>query len=348
MRAVRFIAPIAIAAVLLSSSQGAQTIAAETSDVVQLGRYHVDPAKVFVAGISSGGAFAVQMHVAHSATFRGAAIYAGGVYYCAHDSIQIALADCGGNGLYASRLRKSEAYLDLDSKLGRIDPEANLAGHPVYLWSGTHDTVVNPKAMDDLQSEYEHYGARPIRFDARFPAEHGWESPDGRLRCGTLREPYMIVCDRGSRPYDSEHAWLTMFLGRLAPRNNGRLRGRLLQFDQTEFGASAANSMDKTGWIFVPRSCARGDRCALVVAFHGCKQTQSDIGNTFAKESGINPWADRNHLIVLYPYAMHSSAAPRNPKGCWDWWGYSGAGYALKSGAQITVVFGMVRRLMRG
>ena len=51
--------------------------------VVKLPRYQVDPAKIFVAGISSGGFAAVQMHVAHSSTFKGSAVYAGGVYWCA-------------------------------------------------------------------------------------------------------------------------------------------------------------------------------------------------------------------------------------------------------------------------
>ena len=37
--------------------------------VIQLPRFRIDPAKVFVAGISAGGFGAVQMHVAHSSTF---------------------------------------------------------------------------------------------------------------------------------------------------------------------------------------------------------------------------------------------------------------------------------------
>src|ERR1700686_3736111 len=56
--------------------------------------YEVDRDKVFVAGISSGGFFGVQMHVAFSRTFKGAAIYAGGVYHCENDSVLTALFDC--------------------------------------------------------------------------------------------------------------------------------------------------------------------------------------------------------------------------------------------------------------
>ncbi|HTX02090.1 MAG TPA: PHB depolymerase family esterase, partial [Candidatus Acidoferrales bacterium] len=255
---------------------------AQAAGIASLRSFRIDPSKVFVAGISSGGFFAVQMQIAHSATFKGAAVYAGGVYYCAQNSVAIALAACGGEGLYASTLTESEAYLNLESSLGNIDDKSNLAGHPVYLWSGTGDTVVNPKEMDDLQTEYENYGAKPIVFDNTYPAEHGWESPNGTLACGTLGEPYMIACDSGSKVYDSEKTWLQMFLGRLNPRNDGTLSGELQQFNQTEFGAAASNSMDTTGWVYVPRSCAQGRNCSLIVAFHGCLQTQADIGNTYA------------------------------------------------------------------
>ena len=34
-----------------------------------------------------------------------------------------------------------------------------------------------------------------------------------------------------------------------------------------------------------------------------------------------------------------------NPKGCWDWWGYTGAGYHTRTGAQIEAVGNMLERL---
>ena len=85
------------------SASAQPTVLAATSAkpaVVKLQSYQIDPAKVFVAGISSGGFAAVQMHVAHSATFKGAAIYAGGVYWCAGTGgAATALANCGGQTL---------------------------------------------------------------------------------------------------------------------------------------------------------------------------------------------------------------------------------------------------------
>lgn len=316
----------------------------------RLGSYRVSPKKIFVAGISSGGFFAVQMHAAHSTVFKGAAIYAGGVYHCAQDSVELALADCGGetvNGqaLYMSTLAQSETYLDQQSALGTIDPETNLRGQPVYLWSGTNDSVVNPKEMADLDTEYRRYGAN-VRFDNAFPANHGWESPTGEVACGTAASPYMIECNAGAQPYDSENTWLSLLFGKLKPRNSGTLRGRLVKFDQTEFGAAAGNSMDTTGYVYVPASCASGATCGFVVAFHGCLQGQAQIGDKFVTESGINEWADTNAIVVLYPYAVEAPGpTPYNPNGCWDWWGYDDANYSLKSGTQIGIVYKMVQRV---
>jgi len=130
-------------------------------------------------------------------------------------------------------------------------------------------------------------------------------------------------------------------------RNNGTLDGTLIHFDQTAFGASASNSMDTNGYVFVPKGCANGHSCGLVVAFHGCLQTQADIGTKFITEAGINAWADSNDIVVLYPFAVQStSATAYNPNGCWDWWGYDDPNYALKSGTQISIVYKMVQRVM--
>jgi len=339
------------------SSKSAALASATTgrSAVVRLQRYQIDPAKVFVAGISSGGFAAVQMHVAHSSTFKGAAVYAGGVYWCSGaGGAATALANCGGLTLptnqasYNSTLAASEAYLDLQSSLGTIDPASNLRGQPVYLWSGTQDTVVNPLEMADLNAEYQRLGAN-VRFDNGYPAAHGWESPDGELQCVTLGSPYMVSCSTNGVAYDSVKTWLAMFLGPLKPRNNGKLSGTLSAFDQAEFGATPNLSMSPTGSVFVPKSCAQGQTCGLILAMHGCLQEASLIGDRWVEEAGINEWADSNKLVVVYPDTIASSApGPTNPNACFDWWGYSNQydpNYALKSGLQMTVLYAMVQRV---
>jgi poly(3-hydroxybutyrate) depolymerase len=81
------------------------------------------------------------------------------------------------------------------------------------------------------------------------------------------------------------------------------------------------------------------------VALHGCRMSVEQIGERFVREAGYNRWADTNRLIVLYPQAIARYWGVYNPRGCWDWWGYTGSRYATKEGAQIRAVMGMVERL---
>ena len=101
-------------------------------------------------------------------------------------------------------------------------------------------------------------------------------------------------------------------------------------------------SMADSGFVYVPKDCAAGARCRVHVAFHGCRQGIGFIGRSFARQAGYNRWADANRIVVLYPQAEKSLFWPLNPRGCWDWWGYSGADYAARSGAQISAVHRML------
>src|SRR4051812_42884944 len=69
------------------------------------------------------------------------------------------------------------------------------------------------------------------------------------------------------------------------------------------------------------------------------------FGTTFVRHAGYDQWADTNDIVVLYPQA---TASPRNPNGCWDWWGYDDPDYALKRGRQMAAVKGMVDRITSG
>jgi len=38
---------------------------------------------------------------------------------------------------------------------------------------------------------------------------------------------------------------------------------------------------------------------------------------------------------------------PFNPQGCWDWFGYTGANYATKSGLQMMAIKSMISALAK-
>ncbi|CAN0625581.1 protein of unknown function [Burkholderia multivorans] len=42
---------------------------------------------------------------------------------------------------------------------------------------------------------------------------------------------------------------------------------------------------------------------------------------------------------------VDASAVPYNPQACWDWFGYTGQNYALKTAAQVVAVNAMIGRL---
>jgi chitodextrinase len=310
-----------------------------------LSAYNVDPNAVTVAGISSGGFMAVQLQVAFSKRIFGTAVFAGGPYYCAQDSSNIAQGYCeSGNGIPLQTLID---YTNRQASNSTIDPTSNIANKPIYMFSGTNDTTVHQAVMNTLQQYYENYtSSNNITYIHDSPAAHGWVSPDGPNSCNSAFIPYINNCG-----IDAEQTFLTMFYGSLKSKNTGTLGGSFIQFDQNAFVSNSnANSysMDSTGWLFVPTNCANGQPCRLVVALHGCLQYQGIVQRQFVQKSGINEWADTNSIIVLYPQTISSSSSPPNQFGCWDWWGYTGSDYALKSGPQMKAIMAMVSQITSG
>ena len=84
-----------------------------------------------------------------------------------------------------------------------------------------------------------------------------------------------------------------------------------------------------------------------MIAFHGCLQTVDDVNDAFYGHAGYNPWAEANGVVVIYPQAIKSDISPYNPNGCFDWWGYTGSNYALKSAPQMETFRNMLHSLTR-
>jgi hypothetical protein len=325
------------------------------NQVRKLGTYSIQSDRIFVAGISSGGAMAVQLQVAYSETFKGGAIYAGLPYYCAQDNLG-GVSTCSLT-IPAIDVTALVKVTKSWAQRGLIDPVQNLRDRPIYLWSGLFDTIVNQSAMNALQSYYRDLGANVFHYDRDFAAGHGWESPYGPIQCGLASTPFINMCyDQNEVPppfdwlpqvYDSEEVWLSQLVGPLKPKNDGTLRGSVLSFDQGEFatsGIAGRISMAGKGYVFVPKDCANGATCSLIVALHGCLQHYGAIGPPFINDSGINQWADTNNIVVLYPQTIASSN--NLGTGCWDWWGYlNDPDYAQKSGPQMKALYSMVLRV---
>jgi poly(3-hydroxybutyrate) depolymerase len=317
----------------------AATATAPAHAAAALKAYNADPSTLTVSGISSGAYFAVQMQVAFSSKVKGAAIFAGGPYYCAQGSVYNGTGYCmSGSGIPLSTLYN---YTDNQANAGNIDPTSNLANQKVYMFSGTSDTTVHQAVMDSLKTYYLHYNVGTINYNNNTPAAHAWISPDGPNACSTFGSPYVNNCN-----IDPEQTFLSMFYGSLNAKNTGTLGGSYVTFDQSAFIGSG-KGMDSTGQLYVPANCANGQVCKIHVSFHGCLQAQQSVQQQFVQKSGINEWADTNNIIVLYPQAV-SSYSPLNPNGCWDWWGIDDTTYATKNGTEMKAVMAMINKITSG
>ncbi|MBR7827837.1 poly(3-hydroxybutyrate) depolymerase [Actinospica sp. MGRD01-02] len=297
---------------------------------------HYDITGVYVTGVSSGGFLATQLQVAYSGTFDGAGIFAAGPYDCGEGNV-IDFETCA-LGISDAQL---EAQAQTWAAQGQIDPLANLQGKPVYTYHGVLDPVVNTLIANAGVSFYQHFGAN-VDYHDWDPAGHSWVTPLGVVPCAATSAPFLNNCLD-----DPEREMLTQWLGHVNAANDGTPQGTLSQFDQDAYapgGNAGALSMDSSGMLYTPPSCAAGAACKLVVALHGCLSGQYLIGDLLPELGNLDTYADTNNLVILYPQAV-ASVLPVNPEGCWDWWGYDGANFAVKSAPQMTAIVDMVHAL---
>ena len=69
------------------------------------------------------------------------------------------------------------------------------------------------------------------------------------------------------------------------------------------------------------------------------------------KNTGYAKWADTNNIIVLFPQAvstMTGGTGLTNMNGCWDWIGWYGTDFDVKSGKQLTAMKKMIDRITGG
>lgn len=324
-------------------------------------------AEVTVSGLSSGGFFAHQMHVAYSSRISGAGIVAGGPFGCAEQfpawlsfnparRLLMATVTCSTKGrgtwwdLWLPRAPSGEAAADAvraAAASGSIDDPRHLAGSRVWLFWGVGDHVVPPDTMRAVRAAYERLGvaAPALEHVERPDAAHGLpvqesvgEGPFPRAACGAEVTPYLIDCGFDAAASILGHLHRDPFDARPQAADPARFA----RFDQGEFTRRPI-SLGEAGTLYVPGSCAGAARCRLHVVFHGCHQTEREVGDVFTRHAGYNEYAHANGIVVLYPQVVIDPAV--NPEGCWDWWGYTGTDYETREGPQMRAVRAMILRL---
>jgi hypothetical protein len=284
---------------------------------------------------------ATQFHVAYSRAVAGAGVIAAGPWFCAEGVLTRALNDCliGGNaGPDDARL---VAIARASGLAGVIDDPAALADDRVFVLHGARDQTVGAVVTDSLLRFYRAFvPAGRIHYETQVPVGHGFPTAGAGIACGATESPWINDCG-----YDAAGLILGhLYDGLREPE--GPANGELREFSQVRYRAGGTgDSLDARGFVFVPADCASGSPCRLHVAFHGCGQGIADVGRAFAGDAGYNRWAAANRIVVLYPQVAPSRMLPFNPKGCWDWWGYTGTNYASRDGLQLRAVQKMVEAL---
>jgi len=307
-----------------------------------LEKYNIDRNSITISGISSGGAMAVQMHVAHSKLFSGMAAIAAPPYWCANANSAIAITSCMMYPQFISVVELWAATTYAYSTFS-IDNPSNLDRSKVWLFAGKLDSVVDPGVVEKTLAYYKGYipTANIVHIN-NITAEHAWITDIYGKPCTYLGYPYINNCG-----FDAAGSLLQHLYGQLKPRIFVNATRNILEFSQglyTPAGVTpAVISLDDSGFLYVPTACRSSTtRCKLHVFLHGCNMEVAEEGDVFYLHTGLNEWAESNNIIVLYPQTI---ATITNPQACWDWWGYTGLNYATKWAFQVITVTNMIRQL---
>jgi len=306
----------------------------------KLSSYNVDTSKITVSGLSSGGFFAVQFHVAYSKIIRGVGVIAGGPFWCAQNNLLIALGPCANEPDKISiELLSTVTYTSAATLV--IDPVKYLEHSQVYLISGKLDSVVAQGVVMKLEQYYSDFvtgGNVSSLFS--LPAEHCFPTDDFGNSCPYFGPPFISNCNFSAAREILHHVYPGSpdLKPSYQPEN-------LFEFDQSEFLIDGLTLMDTVGYIYVPTVCQSMKKpCKLHIAFHGCLQGRVYLNNTYPVHTGYCHYAEGLEVIVIFPQVINSTL---NPKGCWDWWGYTSPAYASKLGLQMSSVRKMIERVAR-
>lgn len=288
-----------------------------------------------VSGLSSGAFMSVQLAVIHSSRFVGAGFFAGGAYGCAQGRADRAVLTCMGapaqvDARALARTARERAVL------GLIDDTTHLARGRYLIVQGRADPVVKPVAAEKLRDFFGQLGANP-RLLAVEGLGHGIPRSGAAVPCAESRAPWMNDC-----PLDGPGEVLRHIYGFDGLKPTAAVASSLHRFSQLPYLTPQALMADE-GHVYIPEKCARAPgSCRLHVVLHGCAQDPSVAGESLVRDGGYGDWAEAAGLIVLYPATKKSGA---NPQGCWDWWGYTGPGYAMKAAEQVKAIMAMVDAL---
>lgn len=295
--------------------------------------------EITISGISSGGFMAIQMQVAHSSLIKGVATFAGGIWGCAEGDPLKAQDLCMEN----PHKIISQTHVERAATLAErnlIDSLNNLTNVPFYIFNGSKDSTVRVEAALRVQEFAQAFNGKTF-LKVDIPAEHGFPTLSQGNDCDKKAAPWVQNCN-----YDGAGNALNFLLKNLRlPKNIKQVEANLQIFSQKEF-QTPGSSLADYGHIYIPSACRKqiNNDCKVHVALHGCRMSPDVAGEAFIRYAGYNDWAEANKLVILYPSVKASETI--NPRGCWDWFGYTGSNFLTKEAKQITALKNMIDRLV--
>lgn len=297
--------------------------------------FSINQENMSVSGVSAGGYMASQFHVAYSSKISGVGIIAGGPFWCAQGFISRALGYCmkGGGGIDPNLISE---YVKSSQKEKMIDNVSHLSNDKVWIFHGAKDIVMANSVSRAIKDFYIQYTDEKDIYEIYdIPVNHGMPTISTGVKCDTIGGSFLNACN-----YDAAGEILKAFHGQLKVPSEAK--GSLLKIDQSTY--KNANLTDQ-GYLYIPSQCVNDQTCELHTVFHGCMQSTEFIGKDFIKGAGYNEWAESNNIVIFYPQVQSSQLSPMNPKGCWDWWGYTNKNYANNKGPQMMAINAMINKI---
>ena len=333
---------------------------------------------VSISGLSSGGFMTTQLHVAYSKRFMGAGVLAAGPFYCSGsyetNSYMInAETTCmspimsfmgpDGEKLYRTATKFAKQK-DEDTGEYIIDCPTNLKNDRIYIFTGKADDTVKSSVVEQTKAFYEAAGIPEEQIQYHGDVDAGHAILTANLfdhECAKTEPPYINQAGFFHSHELLKHIYHDGKKTLLNSPENTDACGSMINFNQHEFIRQQftdekqqekmvkLSSMSEFGFAFIPTNLDPAT-CRIHIAIHGCEQGYTVIGSDYFLTTGYNQMAAANNMIILYPQVEKSGVEPFNPKGCWDFWGYSSENpwhpeFYKKDAVQMKAIIGMLDRL---
>jgi len=262
-------------------------------------------------------------------------VVSGGPYYCSGGSYKGSL-DCM-NHPEKIHIDKIYEFIQAQEEAGTIDSTAYLKTGSALIFTGAKDPVVIPPIGKLGYETYKKFMDNDnIIAEFSVEAAHTWPTDGLGGDC--------LKMGIGNCHYDAAKKIFTLAYGELNPRKD-MIRENMKYFYQRNYTSDLASTyLAGLGFVYIPNSCQQDSSgCNVHISLHGCKMGWDVEGDYFIILTGLNEWAETNNIIVIYPQITGEEPFYSDIDGCFDYWGYTGEDFALKTGAQMKAIYQMAQ-----